>query len=198
MYEKNNLSWQFYLLQKRVQEWWELQTTQAAQEIGKVPLFDWLDSEVVKFLARVVFWSLIALLLFWLVSVITNLVIPYFAKLRRDSSQSFLRVNQTKFNSLDVSAWLRKSLHFEQQGNYREACLCLYRAMLQLLHERGIAPQEESRTDGEYLNLVIYLPQGLSYQTLILTHQRLCFGRVNASVALYQNCLQAYREIENS
>jgi hypothetical protein len=196
MYDKNNLGWRLYLLQKRLQEWWELQTTQAWQKVEGAPLFDWLDSEVVRFMARVAFWAILALVVIWAGGQLINGLSRYVYRLRKDSSPSLLRVNQTEFKSLDSNAWLRESLHFEQQGNYREACLSLYRGMLQLLHDRGIAPHQESRTDGEYLNLVSYLPQWLSCHTLIMTHQRLCFGRVDASPSLFQDCLQAYREIE--
>ena len=196
MYEKSNLGWRFYLLQKRLQEWWELKAIQVARGVEEVPLFAWLDSEVVKFIARVTFWAILALVIIWLVWQSTNLLSRYFYTLRRDFPQPLIGFNQTKIKSLGVSGWLGLALQFEQQRNYRDACLCLYCAMLQLLDDRGIAPQEESRTDGEYLRLVSYLPQWLSYQTLIMTHQRLCFGRFDASLSLFEECLQAYREIE--
>jgi hypothetical protein len=72
-------------------------------------------------------------------------------------------------------------------------------AMLQRLNDTGIVQHEPSRTDGEYLQLLIQqLPQPRPYQTLLMTHQQLCFSNVEASPSLFEQCQQAYREIEAS
>jgi hypothetical protein len=69
-------------------------------------------------------------------------------------------------------------------------------AMLQRLNDSGLAPHHSSRTDGEYLQLVQQLSQPQPYQTLIMTHQRLCFSNAEVSSAVFEQCQQAYREIE--
>jgi hypothetical protein len=68
--------------------------------------------------------------------------------------------------------------------------------MLQRLNDTGIVKDQPSRTDGEYLQLVQQLPQPQPYQTLLITHQELSFSNAEASPSLFDECQQAYREIE--
>jgi hypothetical protein len=68
--------------------------------------------------------------------------------------------------------------------------------MLQQLNDAGIAPQQPSRTDGEYLQLTQDLPQQQSYQTLLAIHEQLCFGNVEISGSVFEECQEAYREIQ--
>jgi hypothetical protein len=103
---------------------------------------------------------------------------------------------RTQNSEVLIANWLQRSQKFQQQGNYREACLCLYKAMLQRLNDTGIVKDQPSRTDGEYLQLVQQLPQPQPYQTLLITHQKLCFSNAEASPSLFDECQQAYREIE--
>ncbi|NEQ27810.1 MAG: DUF4129 domain-containing protein, partial [Microcoleus sp. SIO2G3] len=114
------------------------------------------------------------------------------------TSQFSPKLPQTSVSELSVAGWLERSQKFQQQGNYQEACLCLYRAMLQRLNDAGIAPHQSSRTDGEYLQLIRQLPQPQPYQTLLMTHQQLCFSNTEASPSVFEQCQQAYREIEGS
>ncbi|MEG3972103.1 MULTISPECIES: hypothetical protein [unclassified Microcoleus] len=55
----------------------------------------------------------------------------------------------------------------QQQGKYRQACRCLYMALLQRLNDAGTVVYQPRRTDGEYLQLIQQLPQPVSYETLI-------------------------------
>ena len=84
-----------------------------------------------------------------------------------------------------------------RQGNYSEACRCLYIATLQQLHEKKILRHKSSRTDGEYLQLLqLSVTPIQPYETLITTHEQLCFNNTEVQEENYQQCQQAYREID--
>jgi hypothetical protein len=192
-FEKNNLGWQLGQLRQRVWEWFELKTSQTFSDISLPPWWDW---PILQFIAKVVAFATLALLLTWIIWQLWQLLRPYIYSLRKQLRQPADRVTTTESSELSVAAWLQRSQKFQQQGNYREACRCLYMAMLQRLHDSGIAPHQSSRTDGEYLQLIQQLPQPTPYQTLLVTHQRLCFSQADVSRSVFDQCQQAYREIE--
>ncbi len=195
-FEKNNLGWQLYQLQQRLGEWWELNTANA---LSKAPALSWLDSPVLQIIAKAAFWLISCLLITWVVWQLWQLLRPYIYNFSNPLSQSDDKLTKTRTRELSAAAWLQRSQKFQQQGNYREACQCLYMAMLQRLNDTGLVQHEPSRTDGEYLQLLIQqLPQPRPYQTLLMAHQQLCFSNVEASPSLFEQCQQAYREIEAS
>ncbi len=196
-FEKNSLGWQLYQLQQRVGEWWELQTSRFVPNVPNASLPSWLKSPLLWTIAKIAFWVLLAWLLSWAALRIMRRLSPYFYGLRNQLSESADKARAQNSEVL-IANWLQRSQKFQQQGNYREACLCLYRAMLQRLNDTGIAKDQPSRTDGEYLQLVQQLPQPQPYQTLLLTHQELSFSNAEASPSLFDECQQAYREIESS
>jgi hypothetical protein len=98
--------------------------------------------------------------------------------------------------NLTATEWLHRSRLAHQQGNYREACRALYLSALCLLNDRNQIRQEVSRTDGEYLKLVLLLQQNQPYELLIRTHERLCFSNEAISADLFNRCWRAYQEIE--
>ncbi len=197
-FEKNSLGWQLGQLQQRFGEWWELQTSQFSPNQPEASVPSWLNSPILWLIAKAAFWLLLALLLSWAALQIVRLLSPYFYSLRNQLSQPDDKARETLVSELSVAEWLERSQKFQQQGNYREACLCLYKAMLQRLNDAGIAPHQSSRTDGEYLQLIQQLPQPQPYQTLLMTHQQLCFSNAEASPSVFEQCQQAYREIEAS
>ncbi len=192
-FEKNSLGWQLRQLQQRVGEWWELQTDKFKDSIPDVSVPSWLDSP----LLGIIFGGLLVLLLLWVAWQILRLLRPYFYSFRSQLSQPVDRTAQTQVAELSVAGWWLRSQKFQQQGNYRQACLCLYRAMLQQLNDSGIAPHQSSRTDGEYLQLIQQLSQPQPYQNLLVIHQQLCFGNAEASPLLFDECQQAYRQINS-
>lgn len=196
-FEKNSLGWQLGQLQQRFGEWWELKMSQFSPRIPEMSAPSWWDSPLLWLLFKAVFWLLVALLLSWVALQIMQVLHPYFYSLRNPLSQSDDKARQPSVSELSVAGWLARSQEFQQQGNYREACFCLYRAMLQRLNDAGIAPHQASRTDGEYLKLIQQLPQPQAYQTLLMTHQQLCFSNIEASPSVFEQCQQAYREIES-
>ncbi|MEG4274963.1 MULTISPECIES: hypothetical protein [unclassified Microcoleus] len=60
--EKTHLSWQLGQLQQRVEEWWELKTS---QNIPNVKLPSWFDSPILWAIAKAAFWLILALLAVW-------------------------------------------------------------------------------------------------------------------------------------
>jgi hypothetical protein len=193
-FDKNSFGWQFSQLGQRIGEWWELQTSRFAPTIPDVSLPSWLDSPLWEVVVKAVFWLLLALLLSWAAIAIMRRLSPYLYALQQN--QRVDKATKSSTSELSVANWLERSQKFQRQGNYREACFCLYRAMLQRLNDSGIAPHQPSRTDGEYLQLVQQLSQSQPYQTLLMTHQQLCFSNVEASRSDFEQCQQAYREIE--
>lgn len=195
-FEKDSLGWQLSQLQQRFGEWWELQLSQFAPNPSNASLPSWWDSPMIQRLAKAAFWLILGLLLTWVSLQIWRWLRPYVYSLTHSLNQPTQKVTQTPAQSLSVAGWLQRSQKFQQQGNYREACRSLYMAMLQRLNDNGIAPHESSRTDGEYLKLIQQLPQPTPYRTLLMTHQQLCFSNTEASSSDFEQCQQAYQEIE--
>ena len=190
-FEKTNWGWQWSQLQQQVGEWLEFQLLRFDSSLPKVP--EWSFPKWAVELMKVFALLLLGLLLVWQCLQLWRVLKPYlYSYLSPAGSAS--RV-PTWENQLTVETWLQRSQAYFSQGNYREACRCLYMASLQQLHNRAIAPYQPSRTDGEYLQLVNQLPQSQSYQTLIMTHEQLCFGNVEILPETFAQCQQAYREI---
>lgn len=189
-FEKGGWDWQFSQFQQQVGEWIEYQLYPSEQALltGKFAL--WVGS-LLNFLSWLLL-GLLAMVVIW--------------RLWRKSSPnlySWLNIsnsvsNRVKILSLDVSVanWLERSQALYLQGNYREACRCLYLAILQHLHDNKIIAHKPSRTDHEYLQLLRSAVTPIQpYETLITTHERLCFGNAEILPENYQQCWQAYQEI---
>ena len=161
-------------------------------DLPDAPEFPWLTNELLEFISGAIFWILLLLLLI----AIVRMILPYiegFKKLVPDS-----RIIKTKNDSLSIFQWVERSHRYVEQQNYHEACLCLYQGMLQLLDEYKLISQQQSRTDGEYWRLIEDFSQPQPYQTLLLVHQSLCFGNIKASLKTWENCHQAYEQINLS
>ncbi|HEY9652687.1 MAG TPA: DUF4129 domain-containing protein [Coleofasciculaceae cyanobacterium] len=192
-FEKNNLGWQLSQMRQRVGEWWELKTSQI---LPNMELPSWTTSPILETIIKVIFWVVLGLLIIWIVLQLGQLLYPYLYTLKNQGIQRTNSAIITPICELSVTDWWQRSQKFQQQGNYREACICLYRAMLQQLHDTGIAKHQVSRTDGEYLKVVQQLPQPSPYQTLLTIHQQLCFSKTEASPRMFEQCQQAYRDIK--
>lgn len=173
-----------------------MQTSRFSPDIPNTSVPSWLTSPLLGMVVKAVFWVILAFLVCWAALQIMRSLSPYFYSLRNQLNQPTNKVTRTSISESSVARWLQRSQKFQQQGNYRDACLCLYMAMLQRLNDTGIAPHQPSRTDGEYLQLTQQLPQPQPYQTLLMTHQELCFSHTEASRSVFEQCQQAYREIE--
>jgi len=193
-FEKTSWDWQLSLFRKQVGEWLEYQSSRFQ---GTLPSFpDELSiAPWVYQLLKVLFWLILSLFLVWLGWRLWQEFNPYFyswlARVGRypgSGDQGSSRETSSKL--------LTRSQEFALQGNYREACRCIYLATLQQLHEKAIAPQQPSRTDGEYLQLLRSLITPIQpYETLITLHERICFDDAQMLPENYQQCRQAYQEI---
>jgi len=189
-FEKKSIGWQLSQFLQQLGEWLELQTMRLNKNIPQLPegIPSWLV-EGLKALA----WIVTFALLLWLVRYAWRRLKPYLMELR--TRRAVGRNTTSRVSEMPVEAWLKSSQAYFHQGNYREACRCLYMATLQLLHERAIARHQSSRTDREYLQLVQQLPQFQSYRTLITTHEQLCFSNREVLSETFERCQQAYRNI---
>ena len=196
-YEQENLAWKIQQLQQRFGEWWELQTSQFVSDISQASLPSWLSSTIWGYIAQTIFWLILGLLLIRVSLQVIRRLSHYFTTLKNQQSQSSKIQQSTTFRELSVVSWLTKAEKWRKQGNYRQACSCLYMAMLQKLDDRGVISHQASRTDGEYLQLIEQLPQPRPYQILLSNHQQLCFSNTEASPSVFDECQQAYQEIED-
>ncbi|GAX41780.1 hypothetical protein NIES4075_27770 [Tolypothrix sp. NIES-4075] len=196
-FEKTSWSWQLSVLRQQVGEWVEYQLSRLKLDFPQLP-YGWsIDNSWLGKLLNFVFWLLLGLFLIWLGWRLWQVFSPYlYAKLRaRNTANSLLKIRDS---DLSVSGWLARSQGFYHQNNYREAIRCLYLAMLQHLHDTTIVPHKFSRTDGEYLQLLQSKVTPMQpYETLITTHEQLCFDDTEISLENYQQCQEAYREIGN-
>jgi hypothetical protein len=71
--------------------------------------------------------------------------------------------------------------------------------MLQILNDRGTLVNISSRTDGEYKQSLqqLQLSSFAAYELLLSIHQRLCFSSVEVSQSMFEQCQEAYQEIES-
>ncbi|MGK7878863.1 MAG: DUF4129 domain-containing protein [Crocosphaera sp.] len=193
--ETNNLGWQLSQWQQRISEKWELIGTQLANNLADTPFPSWLDSSLVKVISSLLFWGMIAVLLIWFIWKGQKWVKWYRRRLKYYNRQNMIKnVPETTLDH-SVDYWVSQAQQAQQQGNYKQACQCLYQAMLQKLHNQEIIPHQSSRTDGEYEKIIAKMSQPQPYQQLLNIHQELCFGNFSASVSLVETCWQAYEKI---
>ncbi|MFN6514125.1 MAG: DUF4129 domain-containing protein [Nostoc sp. CreGUA01] len=194
-FEKTNWNWQLSQFQQQVGEWWEYQFYRLERALPELP-DGWSISPWVGELLKFLFWLILGLFAAWVAWRLWLEFSPYlYSWLNRGSNFTDFNVKNSSSES-SIAVLLERSQKFYRQGNYREACRCLYLAMLQHLHQQAIAPHKVSRTDGEYLQLLRSSVSPIQpYETLITTHEQLCFGNAEILPDNYEQCRQAYREI---
>ncbi len=192
--EKTNWHWQFSQFSKRIGEWLEYQMSKWQLPQPKLSLPKWSGFSWLNQLLDVVLWLLVGLLAIWMARELWRQFSPYWYSWL--ASRGGITTGEQKTKALSVSDLWEKAQEFYRQNNYGEACRYLYLAMLQRLHDQQIVPHKSSRTDGEYLQLVQLSSKMLQpYETLITTHEQLCFGHKSISRLNYEQCQQAYQEI---
>ncbi len=190
-FDKNSLSWQLQQLGQRVGEWVE------ARFSRKPNLSQTSNWSFPTWILEVMFWAIVLSATLWLGWQIFRLLAPYLTRAQTQNAIQKLRA-ASKEEERSVAGWIRQMQEFQRQGNDREACRALYMAMLQRLNDTKLVPHQSSRTDGEYWQVVQPLPQSQAYQTLIRTHEQLCFGDGVISADLFNRCQRAYQEIERT
>lgn len=194
-FEKNNWDWQFSLLQQQVGEWLEEKVSGFNSDLPEWTVGDSIAPWLGKLL-NLLFWLVLVLFLVWVAWRLWQKYSPDLSSMLAGVLAS--RGSQAKITETELPAgvWVGRSQEFYRQANYREACRCLYFAMLQYLHSQAILPDKSSRTDGEYLQLLrMSVTPMQPYETLMTTHEQICFGNIDISQENYQQCQQAYQEI---
>lgn len=185
-FEKSSIQWQFQQFGRRVQEWFELQLFNAPELPEGSPSPDWL--------IETIFWIVATAIAAWLLWYLYLFIRALLQNL--PDSPSWLEQRAPAKETVPVSGWLRQAQAFQRQGNYAQACRALYMAMLQRLDDTKQLPQQASRTDGEYLNVVQTFAKPQPYQVLIRTHEQVCFDNTAVSQDTFEHCQRAYQEIE--
>ena len=188
-FEKSSADWWIQQQQQRVGEW--IESLLAGFRFGNLGSEDWTLPE---WFLQGFFWTVIVVMLAGLGWQLYQILKPYITGYLRSgrgrSPSPFIPIQQS------AAEWLERSRRAQQQGNYHEACRSLYMASLHDLSDRHLICQEESRTDGEYLSLVLQIDPPQPYQLLIHTHERLCFSDTVISAETFERCWQAYQKIQ--
>ncbi len=193
-FETSSLGWQFYLLQKRVGESieyilsrFDVPTPNRPQNLR---FSQWFLS-----LLNFLFWVAVSFFVLWLMWRLWKEFNPYLYAWLNEAQSNDIR-SQKNEKELSAAALLSQSQEFYRQGRYRDACKCLYLALLQFLHEKEALPHKKSRTDREYLEILRLSNTSMQpYETLITTHEQICFDEMEAAQVNYEQCRQAYKEI---
>jgi len=188
-FEKDSFGWRMHQWQMRIGEWIE-----RLFDRDDRPQQNWqLSEEWLRF----GFYLIVGVFILWGLWQLYRLLRPYgFSLLQPQRGTTLEGTPRSSQPDLTASQWLGRSQALAHQGNYREACRSLYLSMVERLHESEIIPRDRSRTDGEYRQLIQILPNVDPYETLIQTHERLCFSDAEVSASLFQQCHQAYQQLE--
>lgn len=195
-FQQDSLGWRIDLITRRIGEWIEYRVTRLNLDT------DWdLDLVPLKLLWQAIefcLWSIIVILLFWMVWQIWLQLRPYWKRWQRTPTRQPFAL-PVRTHQLSATDWVERSQTARIDGNYREAIFSLYRAMLSLLDERGIIATQLNLTDEEYRQSLIKMQLSAlqSYESLLSIHQRLCFSKAEADRSLFEQCQQAYKQIAN-
>ncbi len=191
-FQDDSLGWQLQKLAQQVQEWvaFQLQSLNITPpDAAPWALPDWVG--------QTFFWALMVGLMGWLVWQLYQILRPYAANWRSPLSPSHPTPSR-QYQRRPPQDWWQVAQDLRQQGCYREACLALYRGMVQQFHDTGQLPQKESYTDGEYWQLMRHDTRAEDYKVLLDAHEQMVFGNTYASDALVSRCQEAYRNITPS
>jgi hypothetical protein len=194
-FKQDGLGWRFDLIKQRISEWLEFKTSQLNTDAWG---WEFLKSKLLWQIIKICLWSIIAVLLVWITWQLWLLLRPYWRRWDRGSNRHSNFKTPINTPRLSVADWVTRSQTARIEGNYQQAIFCLYQAMLELLDQRGIIPTQASLTDQEYQRSLAKLQVSPSqpYELLLSIHQRLCFSSAEADQALFEQCQQAYRQIE--
>lgn len=195
-FAKTSWDWQLSQFQQQIGEWLEYEFYRFDSVLPKISP-DWKLSPWLANLLSFLFWSIVVLFVAVVIWRLWREFRPYIYAWLANNSDAGRANSKISHENLSVRVLLERSQQLYRQGNYREACRCLYLAILQHLHDTKILLHQPSRTDAEYLQLLRLGNQTplQPYETLITTHEQLCFGNAQISPENYQQCRQAYREI---
>lgn len=191
-FERTSFGWQIQKTIQQIQEW--LESLFDSDLPSSAPLRHWAWPDLLAEILLRGLQVLLAGLLLWVLWQVLSMLIPRLRQLRPVGSRSSSSSTQPR----TVEAWMQSARIAQAQGNPRQACRCLYLALLCYLGEHQGLPDQPSRTDGEYLRLLSTggAEPAPAYQLLIQTHERLCFDRstpISSDTA--DRCFQALAQI---
>jgi len=191
-FETTNFGWQLEQLQQQVGEWIEHKLSSSNRDFSGFVL----PNFVYNFFVGLA-WIILSLTLAWLGFLLYKLVRPYLFNLwSRQIMNRGITVANSPLPMYSVDRWLKKAKNCQLEGNYTEACRALYMGMLQLLSDRHLILHQDSRTDGEYRELISDFSQSQAYKILLNTHEQLCFSdRLRISSEIFHTCQNAYSQI---
>jgi len=191
-FRQNGVGWRINLIKQRFSEWLEYRLSRL--DLDGNAEFSPIWWQIIKFFL----WSLIAVLLVWITWQLWLLLRPYWKRWQRSSDRNSVSTPQPQAIQLSAADWIERSQSARIEGNYRQAIFCLYQAMLQLLDERDIIPTKKSFTDREYQRSLqsMQISPLQPYELLLSIHQRLCFSNAEATQNMFEECRQAYQQIE--
>jgi hypothetical protein len=187
-FERESVDWWIQQRQQQFGEWFE--SLWAGFQGGSKEGDPWMLPD---WFLQGFFWLAIAAMVGGASWQLYKIFAPYLSSFQTGKTQSPDPAPQP---ILTAAEWLNRARLAQQQGNDREACRALYLSALCVLNDRNQIRQEVSRTDGEYLSLVLMLKQNQPYELLIRTHERLCFSDEAISADLFNRCWRAYQEID--
>jgi hypothetical protein len=193
-FDKTSFGWQIQQMQQRFGEWIEVTFSPAlSKAVNSLGFPEWLWDILV-----VIGWVILAFVVAWLALQIYRQLRPYIESLIfpiRNHQKSTLTEN--KSSSYTVAAWLQQAQKLRSQGDYSLACRALYMALIQRLSDAELIPTQASRTDREYLKLMAKIPSCQSCKFLIATHEQIWFSDASISSETFEQCQQAYRDVDN-
>ena len=178
-YITESASWQIRQTMQRFREWVAYETAQSDIDwpdwAWPDRLYDWWqDWEWPKEIVQGLFWLLVAAMATWLAWLLYRALETSLRRwLVQDQQWITLgKVAPATEDQLSTQHWWQQAQALAQQGQYREACVALYRATLQQLHDAQLLQHDASRTDSEYLTGLsrVKKPMPRPYQLLIGTH----------------------------
>ncbi|MGH1394970.1 MAG: DUF4129 domain-containing protein [Trichormus sp.] len=195
-FTKTSWDWQLSQLRQQIGEWLEYESYRFDRVLPELSP-DWKLSPWLANLLTFLFWLVVALAVVIVIWRLWREFSPYIYAWLGTNVNSVNYQSRVSTENVSITTLLERSQKLYSQGNYREACRCLYLAILQHLHDTKILLHQPSRTDAEYLQLLRSSSQTpiQPYETLITTHEQLCFGNGEMLPENYQQCRQAYREI---
>ncbi|MEM8639419.1 MAG: DUF4129 domain-containing protein [Cyanobacteria bacterium P01_G01_bin.54] len=190
-FAKDSWAWRLDLALRRLGEWWQAlwqSNTPRFNSPNEAPS-GWADFW--RFLGDAIWFILILSLSIWGLWALWRLARPYW-RLWQEARPVTATAQPSRQSP---SQWQQQAQQYQRQGNYTQACLCLYFGMLQHLHDQGQVPHQASRTDGEYHRALAEQPHSTPYYTLLTVHQRLKFANAPATQELLDRCLAAYAQL---
>ena len=191
-FRQDGIGWRFNIIKQRLGEWLEYRLSRFDPDVDVETNLLW---QIIKFCL----WSILAVLLVWITWQLWLLLRRYWKRWQRQTNDYSSYTPQPQAVRLSAADWIDRSQSARSEGNYRQAIFCLYQAMLQLLDEKGIMQTKKSLTDREYQRSLsqIQISPLQPYELLLSTHQRLCFSNAEATQTMFEECRQAYQQIDS-